>query len=215
MYFLIIELITVYQPVSIYQRNWSCTYAYIAIRVFAEVKHRKFALRSRLPQLLLHASTIPPPNLDLVSFCCSGEIKLHQRKFRQPDAIMASTNPSRGTVSTSKRVADDAPQLQQQTKKPKTISVAGLFAKKPRPEHDQIASTDGITHKQLTAEEILTAKAKRHPAYLDVKRMWCVKASRTYLTDLTDRGHCGLRPSRGRVHRRAARRCIRRTHSTY
>jgi hypothetical protein len=83
---------------------------------------------------------------------------------------MASTKPSRGIHSTSKRLADEAPQPQQQAKKPKTISVAGLFAKKPRVEADQIVSTDGITRKQLTAEEILTAKAKRHPAYLDVKR---------------------------------------------
>jgi len=85
---------------------------------------------------------------------------------------MASIKPLHGTESTSKRVADEAPQPQQQAKKPKkTISVAGLFAKKPRAERDQIVSTDGITRKQLTAEEILTAKAKRHPAYLDVKRM--------------------------------------------
>lgn len=57
MYFLIIEMITVYQSVSIHQRNWSCIYAYVAIRVFAEAKYRKLALRSRLPELLLIAST--------------------------------------------------------------------------------------------------------------------------------------------------------------
>jgi hypothetical protein len=85
---------------------------------------------------------------------------------------MASIKQPRGVESTSKRPADEALQPQQYAKKPKkTISVAGLFAKKPRAEHDQIASTDGITRKQLTAEDILTAKAKRHPAYLDVKRM--------------------------------------------
>lgn len=105
---------------------------------------------------------------------------------------MASINASRINESTVKRVANEAPQSQQRAKKPKTISVAGLFAKKPRAEHDHIASTDGITHKQLTAEEILTAKAKRHPAYLDVKRMWRVKTGRTRLTDLNDRGNCGL-----------------------
>lgn len=71
----------------------------------------------------------------------------------------------------NKRTASEAPQPQQHAKKPKTtISVAGLFAKKPRVDRDQVVSTDGITRKQLTADEILTAKAKRHPAYLDVKR---------------------------------------------
>lgn len=84
---------------------------------------------------------------------------------------MDSNKASRDMKSTSKRVADEAPHSQQRAKKPKTISVAGLFAKKPRAEPDRIASTDGITRKQLTAEEILTEKAKRHPAYLDVKRM--------------------------------------------
>ena len=105
---------------------------------------------------------------------------------------MASINPSRGTGSTSKRVADEAPQPQQHAKKPKTISVAGLFAKKPRAETDQIVSNDGSTQKQPTAEEILTAKAKRHPAYLDVKRMWRVRTGRTHPADLNDRGDCGL-----------------------
>jgi hypothetical protein len=84
---------------------------------------------------------------------------------------MSSLATSRDTRSTNKRVADEAPQPQQHAKKPKmTISVAGLFAKKPRIEHDQVASTYGITRKQLSAEEILTDKAKRHPIYLDVKR---------------------------------------------
>lgn len=62
------------------------------------------------------------------------------------------------------------PQPQQHPKKPKqTISVAGLFAKKPHTGREQVASTDGITHKQLSAEEVLTAKAKRHSIYIDVK----------------------------------------------
>ena len=114
---------------------------------------------------------------------------------------MTSINPSRMTELTSKRAAGEAPQSQQRAKKPKTMSVAGLFAKKPRAEPDQTASTGGITHKQLTAEEILTAKAKRHPAYLDVKRMWRVNTRRTHSADLNDRGDCGLRPWRGRKHR--------------
>jgi hypothetical protein len=83
---------------------------------------------------------------------------------------MASLATSRDTRSTSKRVADEAPQPQQVAKKPKkTISVAGLFAKKPRAECEQVTSTDGIMRKPPSAEEILTAKAKRHPIYLDVK----------------------------------------------
>ena len=105
---------------------------------------------------------------------------------------MASIKPSRGTDSTSKRAADEVPQSQKSAKKPKTISVAGLFAKKPRAETDHIVTTDGTAHKQLTAEEILTAKAKRHPAYLDVKRMWRVNTSHAHPTDLNDRGDCGL-----------------------
>lgn len=83
---------------------------------------------------------------------------------------MTSLETSRNIKPTSKRVADDAPQPQQHAKKPKqTISVARLFAKKPRTEREQVASTDGITRKQLSAEEALTAKAKRHSIYIDVK----------------------------------------------
>lgn len=71
----------------------------------------------------------------------------------------------------TKRTANEPSQPQRHAKKPKqTISVAGLFAKKPRAEREQVASTDGITRKQPTAEELLTAKAKRDPTYLDVKR---------------------------------------------
>jgi hypothetical protein len=84
---------------------------------------------------------------------------------------MASLATSRDTKHTSKRAADDAPQPQQHAKKPKkAISVAGLFAKKPRAEREEVTSTDGITRKPPSAEEILTARAKRHPIYLDVKR---------------------------------------------
>jgi len=115
---------------------------------------------------------------------------------------MASIKQSRGIEPTTKRAADEAPQPQQRAKKPKTtISVAGLFAKKPRAEHEHVASTDGITRKQLTAEEILIAKAKRHPAYLDVKRTWRVSTRCAYSADPKDRSDCCLRTWRSRIHR--------------
>lgn len=169
----------------------------------AEVKYRR--LRSQVaPSSTARCLNFPLLNLDLTSFCFFDKTTLGPGQLPHPISVMASINSTRGTGSTSKRVADEAPQSQQRAKKPKTISVAGLFARKARVESDQIASTDGITHKQLTAEEILTAKAKRHPVYLDVKRMWRVKTSYMLLTDWHDRGHCSLRPWRGRKHRRAA-----------
>lgn len=71
---------------------------------------------------------------------------------------------SRDSRPANKRVAQDA--TERPAKKPKkTISVAGLFAKKPQ--HSDAA--DDSTLKSLSAEDGLTAKAKRHPIYLDVK----------------------------------------------
>ena len=85
---------------------------------------------------------------------------------------MAARRMATDEEPTTKRVADELSQPQRRAKKPKqTISVAGLFAKKPRADREQVASTDGITRKQPTAEELLTARAKRDPTYLDVKRM--------------------------------------------
>ena len=177
------------------------------------VKYRRVCSQVA-PSSTSRCLNFPLLNLDLISSCFFHETIIRPDQPLQADSTMASTNPSRGIGSTSKRVADEPPQSQQRAKKPKTISVAGLFAKK-RAEPDQIASTDGITHKQLTAEEILTAKAKRHPAYLDVKRMWRVKIGCMLLTDRHNRGHCSLRPWRGRINRRAARCRVRRPHGAY
>jgi hypothetical protein len=83
---------------------------------------------------------------------------------------MASIAARRDIKSMGKRAADEAPQPQQHAKKPKkSMSVAGLFAKKPRSEREHVVSSDGITGKDLGAEQILTNRAKRHPIYLDVK----------------------------------------------
>lgn len=85
---------------------------------------------------------------------------------------MATQRLAGDVQPTSKRVADEPSPSQRHAKKPKkTVSVVGLFAKRPRSEREKIASTDGITRKQPTAEELLTARAKRDPIYLDVKRM--------------------------------------------
>ena len=66
-----------------------------------------------------------------------------------------------------------APDKEHEAKKPKTvISVAGLFAKKTRPEHENGLPEDANTRKALRAkglDDLETARAKRHPAFLEVK----------------------------------------------
>lgn len=116
-------------------------------------------------------------NLDFIS--CPGPQRLtaatshpsHKPDDHHHEQSMATQRLAGGFQPTSKRVADEPSPSQRHAKKPKkTVSVAGLFAKRPRPEREKIASTDGITRKQPTAEELLTARAKRDPIYLDVKR---------------------------------------------
>jgi hypothetical protein len=83
---------------------------------------------------------------------------------------MTTSRPARDLGTTKKRPADEAPK--HQTKKPKaSISVAGLFAKKPRAVRENPTSTDGTSRKSRTVEDETTAKAKRHPIYTDVKGM--------------------------------------------
>jgi hypothetical protein len=76
--------------------------------------------------------------------------------------------PTRDLGTTKKRAAGEAPK--HHTKKLKTsISVAGLFAKKTRVVREGLQSTDGYSRKRIRVEDELTAKAKRHPIYIDVK----------------------------------------------
>jgi hypothetical protein len=81
---------------------------------------------------------------------------------------MTTLQAARNLETTKKRAADEAPK--HHAKKPKTsISVAGLFAKKPRAVRENLQSTDGTSRKRLSSEGEITAKAKRHQIYLDVK----------------------------------------------
>jgi len=83
---------------------------------------------------------------------------------------MTTFQAARKLEKTKKRPAGEAPK--HHTKKPKTsISVAGLFAKKPRTVREGLQSPDGTSRKSRSAEDDLTAKAKRHPIYTDVKGM--------------------------------------------
>jgi hypothetical protein len=76
--------------------------------------------------------------------------------------------PTRDLGTTKKRAAGEA--TKHHAKKPKTsISVAGLFAKKPRAVREDLQSIDGYSRKRLRVEDELSAKAKRLPIYLDVK----------------------------------------------
>lgn len=77
---------------------------------------------------------------------------------------MATKGAARDLQPANKRVAQEV--TDRPAKKPKkTISVAGLFPKKPQ--HSDAA--DDSARKVLSAEDELTEKAKRHPIYLDVK----------------------------------------------
>jgi len=83
---------------------------------------------------------------------------------------MSTLQAARDLGATKKRAADEAPE--RLAKKPKkSISVAGLFAKKPRSARDDLQPSDDTSRKRLSAEDELTARAKRHPIYLDVKGM--------------------------------------------
>ena len=73
--------------------------------------------------------------------------------------------------ATKKRAADGAPERHAAKKPKKSISVAGLFAKKPRTAREHLQSSGGTSRKRLSVEDELTARAKRHPIYLDVKGM--------------------------------------------
>ena len=81
---------------------------------------------------------------------------------------MTTLNAARDLGTTKKRAANEAPK--HHAKKAKTsISVAGLFAKKPRTVREGLQPTDGTSRKHRSVEDELTAKARRHPIYLDVK----------------------------------------------
>ena len=81
---------------------------------------------------------------------------------------MTTLNAARDLGTTKKRAANEAPK--HHAKKAKTsISVAGLFAKKPRTVREGLQPTDGTSRRHRSVEDELTAKARRHPIYLDVK----------------------------------------------
>jgi hypothetical protein len=83
---------------------------------------------------------------------------------------MTTFKAARKLEATKKRPAGEAPK--HHTKKPKTsISVASLFAKKPRTVREGLQSSDGTSRKSRSVEDERTAKAKRHPIYVDVKGM--------------------------------------------
>lgn len=95
---------------------------------------------------------------------------------------MTTSRPARDLGTTKKRAADEAPK--HHTKKPKTsISVAGLFAKKPRAARENPKSTDGTPRKSRSVEDETTAKAKRHPIYTDVKGMRLIASIDWLVTD--------------------------------
>lgn len=71
-----------------------------------------------------------------------------------------------------KRAARAPPGLHDAKKSKTVISVAGLFAKKTSPKREDGLSEDAIARKTLRArglDDLETAKAKRHPAFLEVK----------------------------------------------
>ncbi|KAM0715262.1 hypothetical protein Q7P37_008760 [Cladosporium fusiforme] len=73
--------------------------------------------------------------------------------------------------TTNKRAAATA--AQHHAKKPKTtVSVAGLFAKKRPSQNEHEDPPDSTTRKQAghgSREDVETARAKQHPAYIEVK----------------------------------------------
>lgn len=101
---------------------------------------------------------------------------------------MATAGPARDLHSNGfKRSAEDAPQHPAKKQK-KTISVAGLFAKKTQLPQ----STDDTVRKRLSVDDEVTAKAKRHPIYLDVKGLPSMAHQRRLLLTARNSGDSSL-----------------------
>lgn len=75
-----------------------------------------------------------------------------------------------------KRAAGQAKQPQQPKKSKTTVSVIGLFAKKHQPQCEDGGTTSSATRKRADnrpLEDAETARARHHPAYIEVKGIDC------------------------------------------